>query len=127
MRQTHQRDGGSGAVDDASRLASHPAVQEEGKPPCPRLAHSGEAVGPADQEALAQEKRHINTSIQRVVVVSDRKQEHQPIMKLRQRSAFPPNYIHSLDSTHMMMTASACKEAGELSALSRVSALGTCA
>lgn len=26
--------------------------------------------------------------------------------------AFPPNYIHSLDSSHMMMTALACQEAG---------------
>ena len=31
----------------------------------------------------------------------------------KQGSAFPPNYIHSLDSTHMMMTALKCKEAGE--------------
>jgi DNA-directed RNA polymerase len=26
----------------------------------------------------------------------------------KQRSAFPPNYVHSLDSTHMMYTANAC-------------------
>ncbi len=31
----------------------------------------------------------------------------------KQGSAFPPNYIHSLDSTHMMMTALKCKEAGK--------------
>ena len=31
----------------------------------------------------------------------------------KQGSAFPPNYIHSLDSTHMMMTALACKDAGK--------------
>ena len=31
---------------------------------------------------------------------------------MRQRTAFPPNYIHSLDSSHMMMTALACKRAG---------------
>lgn len=30
----------------------------------------------------------------------------------KQGSAFPPNYIHSLDSTHMMMTALKCKDAG---------------
>lgn len=28
-----------------------------------------------------------------------------PVDKVRQRSAFPPNYVHSLDSTHMMYTA----------------------
>lgn len=35
-----------------------------------------------------------------------------PIMKQRQRTAFPPNYIHSIDSSHMMLTAIACKEEG---------------
>eukprot|EP00271_Cylindrocystis_brebissonii_P001758 TRINITY_DN1202_c0_g1_i1.p1 TRINITY_DN1202_c0_g1~~TRINITY_DN1202_c0_g1_i1.p1 ORF type:complete len:1526 (+),score=314.63 TRINITY_DN1202_c0_g1_i1:354-4931(+) len=30
----------------------------------------------------------------------------------RQRSAFPPNFVHSLDSSHMMRTALACDEAG---------------
>ena len=36
-----------------------------------------------------------------------------PIMKQRQRTAFPPNYIHSIDSSHMMLTAIACREEGE--------------
>lgn len=30
----------------------------------------------------------------------------------RQRTAFPPNFVHSLDGSHMMMTAVACKRAG---------------
>ncbi|XP_030523585.1 DNA-directed RNA polymerase 3, chloroplastic isoform X1 [Rhodamnia argentea] len=30
----------------------------------------------------------------------------------RQRTAFPPNFVHSLDGSHMMMTAVACREAG---------------
>ena len=30
-----------------------------------------------------------------------------------QSSAFPPNYIHSLDSSHMMMTALRCSQLGE--------------
>lgn len=33
-------------------------------------------------------------------------------IKARQRSAFPPNYIHSIDSTHMMMTALECSKQG---------------
>lgn len=33
-------------------------------------------------------------------------------MVKRQRTAFPPNFVHSLDGSHMMMTAIACKEAG---------------
>nr|CAN71736.1 hypothetical protein VITISV_011556 [Vitis vinifera] len=34
------------------------------------------------------------------------------IMVKRQRTAFPPNFVHSLDGSHMMMTAIACKKAG---------------
>lgn len=30
----------------------------------------------------------------------------------RQKSAFPPNFVHSLDSTHMMRTALSCHRAG---------------
>ncbi|VFQ99333.1 unnamed protein product [Cuscuta campestris] len=30
----------------------------------------------------------------------------------KQRTAFPPNFVHSLDGSHMMMTAIACKNAG---------------
>jgi DNA-directed RNA polymerase len=36
------------------------------------------------------------------------------VLVQRQRSAFPPNFVHSLDSSHMMMTALACKDAGLL-------------
>eukprot|EP00892_Ulva_mutabilis_P005213 jgi/Ulvmu1/3063/UM015_0103.1 len=30
----------------------------------------------------------------------------------KQSTAFPPNYVHSLDATHMMLTANACHQAG---------------
>ena len=35
-----------------------------------------------------------------------------PINKGKQKSAFPPNFVHSLDSTHMMYTADKCVEEG---------------
>jgi DNA-directed RNA polymerase len=35
-----------------------------------------------------------------------------PVSRKRQRSAFSPNFVHSLDSTHMLMTALKMKEAG---------------
>lgn len=35
-----------------------------------------------------------------------------PVNVARQRSAFPPNYVHSLDSTHMLLTAIDCRELG---------------
>ncbi|KAL6507396.1 hypothetical protein OROGR_023591 [Orobanche gracilis] len=34
------------------------------------------------------------------------------VMAKRQKTAFPPNFFHSHDSSHMMMTAIACKKAG---------------
>lgn len=39
--------------------------------------------------------------------------DYLPVIKAKQRTAFPPNYIHSLDSAHMMLTAIACSKAGE--------------
>jgi hypothetical protein len=38
--------------------------------------------------------------------------EYLPVIKAKQRTAFPPNYVHSLDSAHMMLTAIACSKAG---------------
>ncbi len=36
--------------------------------------------------------------------------EQMPINKLKQASAFPPNFVHSLDSTHMLYTAEECQK-----------------
>ena len=38
--------------------------------------------------------------------------DQQPVNKSKQNSAFPPNYVHSIDSTHMMMTAIECNRQG---------------
>ena len=35
-----------------------------------------------------------------------------PVSGQRQKSAFPPNFIHSLDATHMLMTALRCEQEG---------------
>ena len=35
-----------------------------------------------------------------------------PVSGQRQKSAFPPNFIHSLDATHMLLTALRCEEEG---------------
>ncbi|CAG8530136.1 4387_t:CDS:10, partial [Acaulospora morrowiae] len=35
-----------------------------------------------------------------------------PVNRVKQRAAFPPNFIHSLDATHMLMSALSCKEKG---------------
>ncbi|XP_075474068.1 DNA-directed RNA polymerase 2B, chloroplastic/mitochondrial-like isoform X1 [Primulina tabacum] len=53
--------------------------------------------------------RHlIKTSLQVLTL----QRETEKIMVKRQRTAFPPNFVHSLDGSHMMMTAIACKNAG---------------
>ncbi|VFQ85465.1 unnamed protein product [Cuscuta campestris] len=53
--------------------------------------------------------RHlIKTSLQ----ILSLKRETDKVMAQRQKTAFPPNFVHSLDGSHMMMTAIACQEAG---------------
>ncbi|CAA0828792.1 DNA-directed RNA polymerase 1- mitochondrial [Striga hermonthica] len=53
--------------------------------------------------------RHmIKTSLQVLTL----QRETDKVMTKRQKTAFPPNFVHSLDSSHMMMTATACSEAG---------------
>ncbi|KAG2710877.1 hypothetical protein I3760_04G049900 [Carya illinoinensis] len=54
-------------------------------------------------------QRHlIKTSLQVLTL----QRETEKVMVKRQRTAFPPNFVHSLDGSHMMMTAIACKRAG---------------
>ncbi|XLR48097.1 hypothetical protein S83_032757, partial [Arachis hypogaea] len=53
--------------------------------------------------------RHIvKTSLQ--MLTSQRKTDK--VMAKRQRTSFPPNFVHSLDGTHMMMAAATCKKEG---------------
>jgi len=57
---------------------------------------------PVVQPYREPKRKAVNTALQQVVLheVND-----QPVMKSRQRSAFPPNFVHSLDSTHLLLTA----------------------
>lgn len=50
----------------------------------------------------------VKTLVQSVVLVDC--SDKLPVSSQRQRSAFPPNFVHSLDSTHMLMTANRLKE-----------------
>ena len=55
-------------------------------------------------------ERRINTSLQQVVI---RDQScANAVDKAKQVQAFPPNFIHSLDATHMFLTALECHEIG---------------
>ncbi|EKX54674.1 RNA polymerase, single subunit, mitochondrial [Guillardia theta CCMP2712] len=45
----------------------------------------------------------VETAVQNISLLKC--DENGPINKLKQRTAFPPNFVHSLDSTHLLMTA----------------------
>ena len=65
---------------------------------------------PVVQPYRRKTQQHVRTVLQRLVLATEH--DTKPVMKQRQRTAFPPNYIHSIDSSHMMMTAVACREQG---------------
>ncbi|BDA47730.1 probable DNA-directed RNA polymerase 2, chloroplastic/mitochondrial [Coccomyxa sp. Obi] len=81
------------------------------------ITSNGQAVAwhtplglPVIQPYREKSQHIVVTVLQRVVV--HMKNADLPVLKRRQRTAFSPNYIHSLDSTHMMLTALACKQDG---------------
>eukprot|EP00957_Ditylum_brightwellii_P191383 14571288-Ditylum_brightwellii.AAC.1 len=57
---------------------------------------------PAVQPYRQNKPYTIYTLVQKVVLTNS--SENLPIHKSRQVSAFPPNYVHSLDSSHMLLT-----------------------
>ena len=61
-----------------------------------------------------QDVAHVVTVLQRLVL---RTTKDSPVDRIRQASAFPPNYIHCIDSSHMMLTALACQRNGAPSCL----------
>lgn len=67
---------------------------------------------PIVQPYLDEKKFVISTQLQTFTVMLPDRNSPATVLKTRQRSAFPPNYVHSLDSTHMMMTALACRDEG---------------
>ena len=54
--------------------------------------------------------RRIDTNLQYISIVQ--RTAADPIHKAKQQQAFPPNFIHSLDATHMFLTALKCHEVG---------------
>lgn len=51
----------------------------------------------------------IITTILQSLTVADNFDD-QPVNKSKNTTAFPPNFVHSIDSTHMMLTALKCKD-----------------
>ena len=54
--------------------------------------------------------RRIDTNLQSVTIMH--RTTADPVHKAKQLQAFPPNFIHSLDATHMFLTALKCHEVG---------------
>ena len=65
---------------------------------------------PVVQPYRAKARKVVRTVVQSIVLEYD--SEENAVQKVKQRSAFPPNFIHSVDSAHMMMTALASHDAG---------------
>ncbi|XP_020204827.1 DNA-directed RNA polymerase 3B, chloroplastic [Cajanus cajan] len=63
---------------------------------------------PVVQPYCKTERYQIRTSLQLLAL----QREGSAVSVKKQKSAFPPNFVHSLDSSHMMMTALACNDAG---------------
>ena len=56
------------------------------------------------------EKSFIETVLQKVTIAENL--DSQPVNKSKNTTAFPPNFVHSIDSTHMMLTAIECQKKG---------------
>lgn len=54
--------------------------------------------------------RRIDTNLQSITIML--RTGADPVHKVKQLQAFPPNFIHSLDATHMFLTALKCHEVG---------------
>ncbi|XP_010273705.1 PREDICTED: DNA-directed RNA polymerase 3, chloroplastic isoform X1 [Nelumbo nucifera] len=63
---------------------------------------------PVVQPYLKPQRHLVRTSLQVLAL----QREGDLVEVKRQRTAFPPNFVHSLDGSHMMMTAVACRDAG---------------
>ncbi|KAF9680629.1 hypothetical protein SADUNF_Sadunf06G0141500 [Salix dunnii] len=62
---------------------------------------------PVVQPYYKSQRHLIRTSLQVLAL----QREGSSVQVRKQRTAFPPNFVHSLDGSHMMMTAVACRDA----------------
>jgi DNA-directed RNA polymerase len=54
----------------------------------------------------------IKTALQQITLTSER--DHIRVSSQKQKSAFPPNFVHSMDATHMLMTCLKMKNEGKV-------------
>lgn len=66
---------------------------------------------PVVQPYRATKSQKVQTHLQNLTLARS-SSSSDPVSKPQQRRAFPPNFIHSLDATHMMLTCLKCNEVG---------------
>ena len=54
----------------------------------------------------------IRTLVQKITITNEEEYDKAPISGAKQRLGFPPNFVHSLDASHMILTAKRCRAAG---------------
>ncbi|MEW5310192.1 MAG: hypothetical protein WDW38_002012 [Sanguina aurantia] len=67
---------------------------------------------PIEQPYRKEHTESVQTGLQAFTLATTKDDGTLSVSRRQQRSSFPPNFIHSLDSAHMMMTAMACREEG---------------
>jgi len=67
---------------------------------------------PCRQPYRKQAVTQIRTPVQKITITNEADYDKAPVSGPKQRMGFPPNFIHSLDASHMMLTAAKCKDAG---------------
>ena len=67
---------------------------------------------PVMQQYEEMSLRDTKNPLQRRAIGESALADGKTVSARRHTTAFPPNYVHSLDSTHMLLTAIACHEAG---------------
>ena len=54
----------------------------------------------------------IKTPVQKLKIIDTSNSDRAPVSASKQRMGFPPNFVHSLDASHMILTALECEKAG---------------
>jgi DNA-directed RNA polymerase len=67
---------------------------------------------PCRQPYRKSQVTEIQTPLQKITLMDEAMYDVAPVSKVKQRLGFPPNFIHSLDASHMILTSIQCKKAG---------------
>ncbi|KAI9097331.1 hypothetical protein DFS34DRAFT_621293 [Phlyctochytrium arcticum] len=96
---------------DAAAAAQKPSSTSSKKPaPVTSVIWTNPLGLPIVQPYRNQKTRAVQTLLQTVTILDTT--DSAPVNPMKQSTAFPPNFIHSLDAAHMMLSAIKCQQAG---------------